>query len=80
LGGVISPVFDVQDKILDHSEKQLLSIANLIHSTKLKAYLDEELIVKLHDCELIDYDPRENILAKMESLDKDYCKSPVFQV
>lgn len=45
LGEVISPVFETQVNLMDESAIEELSFANVVQSTKLKQYLDEELIV-----------------------------------
>lgn len=73
LGEVISPVFEMQDKSIDEDSVEQLSFANVVQSTKLKQYLDEELIVELDGRSLMDYDPRENIVTSMIDLDKKNC-------
>ena len=44
LGEVISPVFETQVNLMDESAIEELSFANVVQSTKLKQYLDEEII------------------------------------
>ena len=76
LGEVISPVFESQDKSIDPNEPEQLSFANTVTSTKLKQYLDEEMIVEVDSRNLIDYDPRENIMTSMIDLDNKNCSAP----
>jgi hypothetical protein len=61
---------------MDDSVIEELSFANVVQSTKLKQYLDEELIVELDGRTLMDYDPRENIVTSMIDLDRKNCKAP----
>ena len=80
LGEVISPVFEMQESLMDDKAVEELSFANIVQSTKLKQYLDEELIVELDNRTLMDYDPRENIVTSMIDLDSKNCKEPEFPV
>lgn len=65
---------------MDDSVIEELSFANVVQSTKLKQYLDEELIVELDGRTLMDYDPRENIVTSMIDLDRKNCKAPEYPV